>query len=191
MPKGESNVTHTFPLINKRFHSLCSSSKSDYLWKIGIERLIRNNDEIWGHHLSRRMRRVVRKKEPKIRINSTSTITTCTEDEIPICYRQLYLDTFLTDVNIQAPFMYDNIDQHIQEPGIQIGVEFDIYITSMHHQMFLSDLVKHFRARTMNRVRRNGSASIIPRQILHNNESSSTSSTSGSGSCGTSSSSKS
>jgi hypothetical protein len=45
----ESTLVHTFPLVCKKFNSICRTN--DFLWAICIERLIKNNPDLWGNAL--------------------------------------------------------------------------------------------------------------------------------------------
>jgi len=43
---NHSSLTHTFPLVSKQFNLICRDN--DYLWAIAVERLIKNEDTLWG-----------------------------------------------------------------------------------------------------------------------------------------------
>jgi len=41
-----STLTHTFPLVSKHFNLICR--QKDYLWSIPMERLMKNEEKLWG-----------------------------------------------------------------------------------------------------------------------------------------------
>lgn len=43
---NHSSLTHTFPLVSKQFNLICRDN--DYLWAIAVERLVQNEDKLWG-----------------------------------------------------------------------------------------------------------------------------------------------
>ncbi len=145
--------------------------ESDYLWKIGVERLMRNEPETWGRHLSRRLQQLVDVKQPLLPPSSTPS-STATSTEGAISYRQVFKDTLLKNVVITLPFMYDFTKQGLPETGIQIGEEFDVYVSQPQQQAFICTLMEEFSA--LNPSYQNGDQIVLLQDAADHHRSSST-----------------
>jgi len=86
-------------------------------------------------------------------------------------HRQMFQDTLKNDVNITLPFMHDCTDQLLPSTGIEIGKEFDIYVSEVHHQTMIKNLLDQYSA--TNEIHMNG-ALILPQRPPHENRRSET-----------------
>lgn len=49
--ENSSTLTHSLPLVCKKFYSICRNN--DYLWAIAMERLVEGDSELWGGALQK------------------------------------------------------------------------------------------------------------------------------------------